>query len=309
MNRFPILRRLAKSLMLVVMGGSVMLTASCTTVDAVSGRSVYNIYSMQEEIKLGQEAMAENIKQLREAGVLTPAQGRQVESLQAMMRRIADVSHMPHLPFEVTLFETNIVNAAALPGGQLMVFSGLYDEKEGLVRDNDEMAAVMAHEIAHVACRHSTEEMSKYMTAQLIAEIIAEIAEHNDEDKWATAIRAAFVAGSLVVMPKHSRINEEEADKTGMIYMAKAGYDPRAAPRIWLRAAEATRKKSGEAEGALGRILSIFDTHPPSRKRYEYLMEHLPLAMQEYLASTGEYPPGYDPDSPLDLGSARPGEW
>jgi predicted Zn-dependent protease len=82
---------------------------------------------------------------------------------------IAAVANITNLPYEVTYVgDPEIVNAYAFPGGHVMVFEGLWDEKEGLVQTVDELAAVIGHEIAHVNCRHSTEAMTREMLPNLI---------------------------------------------------------------------------------------------------------------------------------------------
>jgi metalloendopeptidase OMA1, mitochondrial len=283
-----ILRRLWLLLLIPL---SPLLFSSCATVDAVTGQNVYNMYTVDDDIQLGQEAMKANLDELEKKGVRIDADPARVAQLQEIMRRITSVSDMPQLPYQVTLIHTNIVNACAMPGGQMIVFQGLYDGKDALVKDEDEMAAVMAHEIAHVNCRHTTEEMSKIMTAAAIAEIVAVVAERNDEDKLATAIRGVFTVGSMLWIPMHSRGDEAEADRVSMFYMAKAGYDPRAAPRIWQRVYEKEKKEPG----ILNQALSLFATHPSDENRYKDMSNYVPYAMEEYVKAVGSYPKGYDP--------------
>ncbi|MBN1269290.1 MAG: M48 family metalloprotease, partial [Kiritimatiellae bacterium] len=148
----------------VFLAFAALLTSSCATIDAVTGQKVYNLHSLDQDVALGRQTIQANIKQAEESGMSLNADPQRVAQLNDMTRRIADASDMPQLPYEVTLFHTNIVNAAAAPGGSLMVFEGLYDTEEGLVQNEDELAAVMAHEIAHVNCRHGTEELSKLIT-------------------------------------------------------------------------------------------------------------------------------------------------
>lgn len=267
-----------------------LLASSCATVDAVTGQNVYNLYSIQDDIQLGQNAMQQNLAQLQEQNVRLNADGERVASLQGMVRRLADAADMPQLPYEVTLIHTQVVNAAAMPGGQMIVFEGLYSGRDALVEGEDELAAVMAHEIAHVNCRHATERLSKIMTGALIAEVGAAVADANDKDDLALAIRALFAVGTAFWIPTYSRKDEYEADRVGMFYMARAGYDPRAAPRIWKRVSE----KEGNHDS-----VSIFATHPSDKNRYNELMRCLPFAMDEYARVTGSYPPDYTPPASL----------
>lgn len=285
----PFARRIAITIVLSCL--SALLLTSCATVDAVTGQNVYNMYTVDDDIKLGQEAMAANMVELEKQGTRIDADPAQVAKLNEMMQKLVAVSDMPQLPYKVTLIHTNIVNACAMPGGQMIVFQGLYDGKDALVKDDDELAAVMAHEIAHVNCRHTTEELSKIMAAAAIVEIVAAVAENNDESDVATAIRAVFAVGGLLWVPMHSRSDEAEADRVSLFYMAKAGYDPRAAPRIWQR----VYQKEKEEPGVLDKALSIFATHPSDKSRFKAMSNYVPYAMEEYVKAVGNYPKGYDP--------------
>ena len=285
----PFVRRILITIALPCLAA--LLLTSCATVDAVTGQNVYNMYTVDDDIKLGQEAMTANLAELEKQGTRIDADPVEVAKLNEIMQKLVAVSDMPQLPYKVTLIHTNIVNACAMPGGQMIVFQGLYDGKDALVKDDDELAAVMAHEIAHVNCRHTTEEMSKIMAAAAIVEIVAAVADHNDENDWATAIRAAFTVGSLLWVPMHSRGDEAEADRVGLFYMAKAGYDPRAAPRIWQR----VYQKEQEDPGVLDKALSIFGTHPSDKSRFKELSKMVPYAMEEYAKAVGSYPKGYNP--------------
>lgn len=266
-----------------------LLTSSCATVDPVTGRKVNNMYLIEDDIQLGREVMADTVKSMREAGVPLNANRTRVRQVEDMVKRIAAVSHLPNLPYEVTVFETNIVNAAAAPGGQLMVFSGLYDPKKGLVANEDELAAVIGHEIAHVTCRHTTESMTRQLPMQLILMGGAIYAEAKGNDDLAMALGAGFLVYQGLILPRYSRTDEAEADAVGMMYMAKAGYDPRAAIRVWERAAER------ESDPGL---FAMFSSHPTNKSRKKALEAKLPEAMEAYRQATGRYPEGYTPRPP-----------
>ena len=158
-------------------GGAVVAVAAfvvaCSTIDPVTGERVKNIYSLQDDVQLGQETLRQNTEEMKKANVPINADPARVAQINEIVRRISAVADLPNLPYTVTLYQTNIVNAAAAPGGSMMVFSGLYDSKDGLVEDEDEMAAVLGHEIAHVNCRHVTERLTKITLYAATAEIIA----------------------------------------------------------------------------------------------------------------------------------------
>lgn len=250
-----------------------LLTIGCATVDPVTGQRVNNLYSIEDDIQMGREVLGEVVKTMREGKVPINADGKKVAKLQEMVNRIASVSHMPDLPFEIYLFETNIVNAFAAPGGQMGVFSGLYHPEMGLVQDDDELAAVIAHEIAHVTCRHTTESLTRELPVRLALIGGMLYAEAKGKDDLAMGLAAGFLVYEGLVLPRYSRNDETEADAVGLMYMAKAGYDPRAAIRIWERAAARSKDPN---------LLAIFSSHPTDRQRAENLRRLLPQAMEEY---------------------------
>ena len=250
------------------------LLTGCSTMDAVTGEKTRNFYSMQEDINLGTEVMQSTVNEMRGQGVPLDQDKVRVAQLKEMVRRISAVSDLPDLPYEVVLIHTNIVNAMAAPGGKIMVFEGLWNPQNGLVRDDDELAAVLAHEIAHVTCRHSTEAMTSQMIPNLLFAGGSAVAKAKGLDNIATVFDGTFLLYNGILVPFYSRADEIEADSVGMMYMAKAGYDPRAAPRIWERSA----KQSGAGAG----VMSIFSTHPADSVRMQNLNSKLPAALAVY---------------------------
>ena len=254
---------------------ALILSAGCTTIDSVTGLQTRNFYSIQQDVSIGSDVYAQTLDGMREQGIPVNQDQTRVAQLQEMVERISAASDLPDLPYEVALIETNIVNAMAAPGGKIMVYKGLWDPQDGLTRDEDEIAAVIAHEIAHVNARHSTEAMTRAMPGNLIALGVMIWAEHSDnEEFWRLAAAAGMFIHNGIFMTRYSRENEFEADAVGLMYMARAGYDPRAAIRIWERA---DRQRSGNDPAQ-----SIFSTHPPDAARLARLRAMLPEAMQVY---------------------------
>jgi predicted Zn-dependent protease len=219
----------------------------------------------------------ETLAEMKARGVRVNDDPVRVAQLKEMVRRISAVSDMPTLPYEVALIHTNIVNAMAAPGGKMMVYEGLWNPKDGLVKDDDELAAVMAHEIAHVNCRHSTESMTRQMVPSLLFMGGAIFAAAKDREDIAYALSGTFLLYNGVWVTRYSREDEIEADSVGLMYMARAGYDPRAALRIWERAAQ---RRNGNDPAA-----SIFSTHPSDSTRVQNLRAKLPAATEAYASS------------------------
>ncbi len=255
--------------------------------DLVTGKQTMNWYSLESDVKLGTNVMNQQVAALRKKGerkgvekVDSKKNQDQLIIAREVVARIKPVTHYPDFPYEVHIADVDVANAWCAPGGKIMIFEGLWDPKEGLIeRGNaDELAAVLSHEIAHATARHVTEMLSRGMAIQLIGTAAMAGIHAGAGAQAAGAFGQAASLGLNIYFPMYTRDNEKEADKIGLIYMAKAGYDPRVAVRLWERAA----KKKGEP-------YSIFATHPPSGERAETLREMLPEAMQYYEEAKKKY--------------------
>jgi predicted Zn-dependent protease len=258
-----------------VFSAAILLLAGCSAIDAVTGQKTSNFYSLEQDVGIGTQVYEQTIEEMRAAGVPINEDKARTAQLHQMVNRIRAVSDLPDLPYEVVLIQTNIVNAMAAPGGKIMVYEGLWDPENGLARDEDEIAAVVAHEIAHVNCRHSTEAMTRSMPVHILATVGVIAAKDTDYERFAQIVAGGgLFLYNGIWMTRYSRQDEIEADRVGLMYMAKAGYDPRAALRIWERAAQ---QRTGNDPAA-----SIFSTHPPDAVRLQNLNAHLPEALRFY---------------------------
>jgi len=255
----------------------VVSLAGCNTMDAVTGQQTHNFYSLQKDVEIGSQVYCGTIEEMRTRGVPINADAARTAQLREMVRRISSVSDLPDLPYEVVLIQTNVVNAMAAPGGKIMVYEGLWNPKDGLVKDDDELAAVLAHEIAHVNCRHSTEAMTRQMLPSLLFMGGAVVAQAKDREDIAQALSGVFVVYNGIWVTRYSRMDETEADTVGLMYMAKAGYDPRAALRIWERTSQ---RRNGTDPAS-----RIFSTHPADNVRLQNLRAQLPAALAAYESS------------------------
>jgi predicted Zn-dependent protease len=212
-----------------------------------------NLISTEEEIRLGRDLAAE-IE--REERVLNhPALSRYVS---AVGERVAARSGRAGIPYSFKIIDNDDeINAFALPGGPVYVYTGLlkYAENEA------ELASVLGHEVAHVAARHSTEQVTKQYGFYLITGIIL------GEEPAAAATLARDIVGSLGML-KFSRGDEMEADRLGVRYMFEAGYNPNAMTNF--------QKKLGrlEADGG-GLALNLLKTHPVSQDRIDAIRREI----------------------------------
>ncbi|MBI4211613.1 MAG: M48 family metallopeptidase [Deltaproteobacteria bacterium] len=253
---------------------SMLVMALGCAKDVVSGKSTLNYYSLKDEPKFGNEVLVSQVQALKEKGktVDTSTNAHELARLRNIVGRLSKVSHYPDFPYEVHLADVDVVNAWCAPGGKIMVYTGLWDSQKGLVqKGNDaEIAAVLGHEIAHATARHVTESLSRNMTIA-VAGSVAQSAIGAGSAQGADLFGEVFVQGMNVFVPSYSRKNELEADRLGLMYMAKAGYDPRAALKLWQRAAS----KRGDST-------SIYASHPSDGTRAKQIEELLPEALKEY---------------------------
>ena len=253
------------------------LIFSCSK-DYVTGKKAYNLYPLSKDIQLGQQVMTQQLLTLKKGKKQMDSEADPVEfkRLRRIAHRLIQVSHIPEFPYEVHLADLKIVNAWCAPGGKIMFYTGLWDPKEGLVKkgDDEELAAVMAHEISHATARHVTESLSRAASLSVVGGVASSVIAGAGAPQGADLFHEIFSEGMNVYLPSYSRKNESEADEIGLIYMAMAGYDPQAAVRLWKRAAS---RKGGDKT-------SIYASHPASGERAKNLEKLLPKAIQIYEA-------------------------
>jgi len=188
-----------------------------------------------------------------------------VQPVEEIGRRVAAVSPQPNLDWEFTVFEDETPNAFALPGGKVGVNTGLFT----VAKNKDQLAAVMAHEVGHVMARHSAERMSRQTLLNAGLGVIGTQSAN-------TAEILAQAAQLGLVLP-FTRTQESEADEIGLMLMARAGYDPRAAIDLW--------RNFDQAGGS--RPPEFLSTHPSPGTRIQRLQALMPRAMEIYRQSGG----------------------
>ncbi|MCW3480934.1 M48 family metallopeptidase [Neisseriaceae bacterium JH1-16] len=173
--------------------------------------------------------------------------------------------------WQVNVFQSDEVNAFCMPGGKIGVYSGLIDK---LKLTDDELAAVMGHEISHALREHSREQLSQEVAKQQGLSIVGAIAGLSGE-----TMGLVNMASKYALTLPFSRTMESEADTMGLELMARAGYNPEAAVNVW-------RKMQQLDQGGSVELLS---THPSSATRIQDLQSHLPQVMPLYQAAKNKY--------------------
>lgn len=195
------------------------------------------------------------------------------ERVQRVGQRIADVASadIPNAHWEFVVFDDDQVNAFAMPGGKVAVYTGLLK----IAETDDELAIVIGHEVAHVAARHSNERYSQkvlksgLLSVGSIALQVGTGLGSFQQDAILIAVGAAAEGG--IILP-FSRRHESEADEIGLLYAAEAGYDPHAAITFWERM-EALKEESSPG---------FLSTHPSGDTRIRKLWVQMPEALEIY---------------------------
>jgi len=249
----------------------VVLLSSCATVP-LTGRSQVTLLPESQMVQLGQQAYQE---QLKEYPVSTDA--GDVEPVRRVGERLAaatmDFLRANNLPTDVYQWEFSvidndeIVNATCLPGGKIVFYSGIFE----FTQDDNGIATVMGHEIAHAIARHGNERMSQALLIELGATTLAEAMSSQPARTRELATQAFGLTSNYGVALPFNRARESEADRIGLTIMAMAGYDPRTAVAFWERFSEA---------GAS--VPEFASTHPSGATRIADIQAHLPEALQHY---------------------------
>ena len=175
--------------------------------------------------------------------------------------------------WQITVIKSKELNAWAMPGGKMAFYTGLVDS---LKLNDDEIATVMGHEMAHALKEHGKAE-ANFGMATGIAASLGHVALSTVIGSDASELAVGLTKNYGLDKP-FSRSAETEADEVGLMLMAKSGFNPQAAPGLW----EKMKKASGGSEGVLDALAS---THPTDEARQENLRRLLPEAMKLYQAA------------------------
>jgi predicted Zn-dependent protease len=259
----PVERVVFGALTLAAVLASSGLTSSCRTVP-VTGRSSLNFASIDEDKQLGAQAYAEVLKTAK-----LKDKGPEYAQVKRVTDRLIPVVDDPGFDWEVHVIDDpKTVNAWCMPGGKIAVYTGILP----LTKDDASLAVVLAHEIGHAVAGHGTERMSQTeLRDQLLRDFSAAsqtVAQYQEAIGQVTG---------LFVLQRWGREQESEADHIGLIYMARAGYDPHVAIDFWQRMA-------AQSSGAPPEWLS---THPSDVHRINDIRRLMPEAEKVYKGAGG----------------------
>jgi predicted Zn-dependent protease len=237
----------------------VSLAAACALLSAcqavpITGRKAFNPLPVSYDVEIGRAAYDQAV----EGGALITS-GPELAMVQQVMDDLVAVADDPGYEWEVRLIDDDqMVNAFALPGGKMAVYTGILP----VCQDATGLAVVMGHEIGHVVARHGTNRMVPEVGVEVILSLF-------DLGDYETLARLGVQYG--IRLP-FSRRDESEADHIGLIYMARAGYDPRRAVQFW----------QGMAAATGGGPPELLSTHPSHDTRIDDLHARMDEALREY---------------------------
>jgi predicted Zn-dependent protease len=256
--------------------------AGCYT-NPVTGRKSLVLLSQGEELTLG----AQSFQEIRQKETVSTNPSYNARVTRVGQRIAAAVGNeLPDAKWEFVVFDSKEVNAFALPGGKVGVYSGLLQ----LAESDAELATVMGHEIGHVIARHGAERMSEAMVISGVGALGSAAVEAKTQDPQTKQLFELAYGGLATVgrVLPHSRSNESEADRMGATYAARAGYDPRAAITFWQKMM--TQKQAADSASASGGKLSeLMSTHPADQKRIADLKTLMPTVLPIYEKNKGKY--------------------
>ncbi|MEE9393307.1 MAG: M48 family metallopeptidase [Planctomycetota bacterium] len=255
-----------QSLLFLLLAGAMCLPA-CQT-NPVTGRSSLNMVPDSTLNSLGAQGYQEVLSKeplSRDA--------RKTEIVRRVAQRIAAVSPV-QMDWEISLIESNQANAFVLPGGKIVVYTGILP----ICETEAGLAFVLGHEVGHAVAKHGGERMTQSLLIQ--GGLTAASLSLGDSQNAPMIMGALGLGAQYGVALPFSRSHESEADEMGILFMAEAGYDPRVAPDLWVRMGQAS---GGQAPP------EFTSTHPANERRTRDLQGHMDQAMKIYDASAKKY--------------------
>ena len=251
---------------------SLLLACANTTRSGAVGinRSQFMIVSSAEVDRLSAISYNEQNQKAKEKHILVSA-GPTYDRLKAISNRLIQQTSVfrddtRQWSWQLTLINAPILNATCAPGGKITFYTGLIEQ---LNLTDDEIAAIMGHEIAHALREHGRERLSQAMAQSAVTNIAMAAA-----GSYGSAISAANQAAQYILVLPNSRQNESEADAIGLELAATAGYNPQAAISVWKKMIKATDGKTSP---------EFLSTYPSGETRIEQLTALMPAVEPIYL--------------------------
>jgi predicted Zn-dependent protease len=255
---------------------SASLAVACST-NTITGRSQFKLLPEAELQAMGAQQYQQFLSNNR---VVSSSSNRDAEMVRRVGQRVTRAveryyaekglsQELQGYRWEYNLVDDKAVNAWCMPGGKIVIYTGLLP----VTQNEAALAVVMGHEITHAIFQHGNERMSQAIGAEAVG-MGLQVALANKPAQTQNLFLAAFGLGSQVgVMLPFARKHELEADRYGLIWTAMAGYNPQEAVNLWRRM---------EQKGNSSRPPEFLSTHPTEGRRIEQLQKYMPEAMKYY---------------------------
>lgn len=262
-------RKLASALVLFA-----IILASCSTV-AVTGRRQLHLVSDEEVLSLSRQSFSDYMKTATPSTnaantAMVVRVGQNIaNAVEKYLRENGRADDVKQFSWEFHLVRDDTPNAFCMPGGKIVVNDGILP----YTQDENGLAVVMGHEVAHAVAKHSSERISQQLLLNYGGVGLGLLLQNRSETAQNIAQSVYGVGSQVGVMLPYSRLNESEADHMGLIFTAMAGYDPRAAIPFWQR-----MQQSASAGG----VPEFLSTHPSDANRIQKLQGLMPEALKYY---------------------------
>lgn len=246
--------------------------AACTSV-ALTGRKQLLLVPDSEVLAMSAQSYTDFIKTAplstdKTSNELVKRVGSRIAAaVNAYMKGIGRESEVANYAWEYNLVQSDDVNAFCMPGGKIVVYTGILP----VTQNENGLAVVLGHEIAHAVARHSSEQMSQQILLQTGGSVLGGLIGKASQGTQ-NVIGTLYGLGGQVGTLKFSRSHEYEADHLGLIFMAMAGYDPNGAVTFWQRMAQQSN----------GAPIELLSTHPSDANRIAEIQKYLPEALKYY---------------------------
>jgi predicted Zn-dependent protease len=252
----------------------ILFSLSCQTVP-ITGRQQLSLIPSDTIIGMSYQSYGEFLSKnkvitnTQEAHMVKSVGQRIQHAVEQYMTENNMSDRLQGYKWEFNLIEDKSINAWAMPGGKVVVYTGIFP----VAKDDTGLAVVMGHEIAHAIAKHGDERMSQGLVAQMGGVALGAALSSNPK-ATSDLFMAAYGLGAQVgVLLPYSRIQESEADHLGLVFMAIAGYDPRSAVDFWKRMAAS--KQGGSPP-------EFLSTHPADASRIKKIEALIPEALKYY---------------------------
>ena len=251
-----------------------LVLASCSKVP-ITGRNQFNIVRDSTMLSMSLNEYSTFLKENKLSGNKELA--RMVERVGQRIQGAVELyftqqnmaAALKNYAWEFKLVESSEINAWCMPGGKVVVYTGIMD----IAKNETGLAVVMGHEIAHAVAKHGNERMSQGLIAQMGGIALSTAMQQQPSQTRELWMNVFGVGAQYGVMFPYGRLHESEADRLGIIFMAMAGYDPEQAIGFWLRMSQ---QKKGQAPP------EFLSTHPSDETRIRKIKENLPEALGYY---------------------------